>query len=264
MLTAETVHAEGARYAACLVLVPGLWAGPEVWRGCAGFLGHRGWECHLLDLRGLAGGLEARAAAIADYTAALPAPAVLVGHDAGGLAALLAARRTSAAALVLLAPLAPGSRAARALVRSPSRLLALVRGRPVPPPAGRGAVLLAGGLPEPLRASVLGGLAAEDPAVVRDVAWGRVALAPAVGVPTLLVAGEHDPLLPPAAAAALARTLAAEQSVLSAAGHWPLAGPRWQPAVDLVHRWIVRRLGAPLLELYTEAMAERDGEDGAQ
>src|SRR5262249_3156686 len=137
MLTAETVHPEGARYAACQVLVPGLWAGPPVWRRFAGLLGHRGWECHLVDVRGVGGGLAARAAALADYVGALPAPAVLVGHDAGGLAALGAAARCRVTALVMLAPVAPGSPRARALALSVAALLALLRSRPVPPPAGR-------------------------------------------------------------------------------------------------------------------------------
>jgi pimeloyl-ACP methyl ester carboxylesterase len=64
MLSAEMPPAEGARYAAGLVCIPGLWAGSGVWRGFASHLGHRGWECHLLDVRGVAGGLAARAAAV--------------------------------------------------------------------------------------------------------------------------------------------------------------------------------------------------------
>jgi hypothetical protein len=59
----------------------------------------------------------------------------------------------------------------------------------------------------------------------------------------------------------LAGTVAAEVHVLESAGHWPFAGPCWQNAVALVHRWLVQRLGEPLLELYAETMAERDAED---
>src|SRR6266516_2952258 len=158
MLTAETLPAEGARYAAGLVCIPGLWAGSRVWRGFASYLGHRGWECHLLDVRGVVGGLTARAAAVREYAAALPAPAVFVGHDAGGLVALAAAAR---------------------------------------------------------------GPAAE----------------------------------------ALARSLGAELRVLEGARHWVLAGAGWQPAVALVHRWLVQRLGEPLLETYAEALADREPSD---
>src|SRR5689334_1252002 len=140
MLIAESVHAEGARYAAPLVCIPGLWAGPPAWRGFATYLGHRGWESHLVDLRAVPGGIDARAAAVAAFAAELQAPPILVGHDAGGLVALAAAARVPTAGVVLVAPLAPGSREARALVRAPRPLLALIRGGPIAPPTGSPAV----------------------------------------------------------------------------------------------------------------------------
>jgi len=45
------------------------------------------------------------------------------------------------------------------------------------------------------------------------------------------------------------------------AGHWPHVGPTWAALVNLVHRWLIQRLGAPLLEQYADAMAERDADD---
>ena len=261
MLTAESVHAEGARYAASLVCIPGLWAGPPAWRGFATYLGHRGWESHLLDLRAVPGGVDARATAVAEFAAELQAPPILVGHDAGGLVALAAAGRVATAGVVLVAPLAPGSREARALVRALRPLLALIRGGSIAPPAGTAADAWLD-LPDPARSVTVAGLAADDAASVRDVVWGRTAVAPATGVPAAVVAGDRDAVLPPPAAAALAQAAGAELVQLSGGGHWLLAGPSWQPAVALVHRWLVRRLGAPLLELYKEAMAEREADDG--
>ena len=260
MLSAETVHGESARYAAQVVCVPGLWASAAVWRGFAGYLGHRGWECHLVDVRPVSGGVEARAAAVAEYAAALPAPAILLGHDGGGLIALAAARRSPPAALVLLAPLAPGSRGARLLTLAPRSLLALLLDRRVPPPSGLAAAAWLD-LPGPARARVQPLLAPEDAASVRELLWGRLRLEPAPGPPALLVAGGRDRVLAPASAAPLARALGAELRVLETAGHWPLAGPGWQEASALVHRWLVQRLGEPLLELHAEAMAEREVED---
>jgi pimeloyl-ACP methyl ester carboxylesterase len=258
MLPAETVRTEGPRYAARLVLIPALWTGPAAWRGFATALGHRGWECHLVDVRGVRGGVEARAAAVDEYAASLAVPVVLIGHDTGGLVAAAAARR--AAAVVLLAPLAPGTPGARAVVRSPRAVLAMLLGRPVPPPAGRIAAERAGDVAAAARDAVVGVAGPEDAATVREVAWGRVQLAPP-GVPALVLRGEHDPLLRPAEAPALAGRRGAELHAIDGAAHWPLAGPAWQRAVDTVHRWVVQRLGAPLLERYEEAMAERDADD---
>jgi pimeloyl-ACP methyl ester carboxylesterase len=260
MLTAETLPAEGARYAASIVCVPGLWAQAAVWRGFASYLAHRGWECHLLEVRDVGGGVEARATAVAEYTAELSLPAILIGHDGGAPIALAAARRRPPRALVLLAPLVPESRGARLLTRAPRSLLALISGRPVPPPAGPTAKPWLD-LPEPAAAGVRAFLAPDDAASVREVAWGRLRLTPASGPPALLVAGANDRLLPPAAAEPLARTLGAELRMVAGAGHWLLAGPGWQDTVALVHRWLVQRLGAPLLELYEEAMAEREADD---
>jgi pimeloyl-ACP methyl ester carboxylesterase len=161
---------------------------------------------------------------------------------------------------VLLAPLYPGSRGTRRLTLTPRNLLPLLVGGRVPPPAraaGPGWL----DLPEPGRSRLAADLAPDDAATVWDLAWGRRALPRAAGVPALVIAGEHDPLLPPDAAASLARAAGAELRVLAGAGHWPFAGPSWQATVALVHRWLVQRLGAPLLELYAEAMAERGTDD---
>jgi pimeloyl-ACP methyl ester carboxylesterase len=104
-------------------------------------------------------------------------------------------------------------------------------------------------------------LRSEDAESVRDVVWGRFRPALPAGVPVLVVSGEDDRTLTPRDAGALARTLGADQRLVPGAGHWPLAGPRWQDTVALVHRWVVQRLGEPLLDLYAEALAEREGED---
>jgi pimeloyl-ACP methyl ester carboxylesterase len=265
MVRAETLPVEGPRYTAALVFVPGLWAGPDVWRSFASFLAHRGWEPHLLDTRALPGGIAGRATVIAEYAASLAAPPVIVGHDAGAVAALVASRGAAVAAVVLAAPLVPGSRGARALTLEPRNLFRLLAGRPVPPPHGPAAALAWATLDDAVRGRILRGLAPEDAAIVWEIARGGVSMERLAGVPALVVAGTRDPLLSPEGAAALAERLGADARVLPDAGHWLLAEPRWQEVVGVVHRWLVQRLGEPLLETYAEAMADRetDGdEDG--
>jgi pimeloyl-ACP methyl ester carboxylesterase len=172
--------------------------------------------------------------------------------------ALDASSRRPAAGLVLLAPLAPGERAAQRLIASPRRLLSLVLGGAIAPPDGPAAATWLD-VPDPVRAQVAQGLTREDAASVRDVAWGRIQPArPAGGPPVLVLAGDRDAFLPVDSAEALARAVGAEHRVLEGAGHWPLAGAGWQTAVAVVHRWLVQRLGAGLLELYEEAMADRE------
>src|SRR6185295_19104263 len=150
---------------------------------------------------------------------------------------------------------------ARRLVSTPRRLLALVLGRAVSPPDDAIAAAWID-VAEPTRSQILAGLSPDDAASVRDVVWGRVPPShPAGGTPSLLLAGDRDAVVPLDAAESLARGAGAELHVIEGTGHWPLAGAGWQTTVGVVHRWLVQRLGAALLELYPEAMAEREADD---
>jgi pimeloyl-ACP methyl ester carboxylesterase len=257
MLTDETVPPEGARYAAPVVCVPGLWAGRDVWRRCATYLAHRGWECRVVDLRG-AGALRRRAAELTAYLATLSAPAVVVGHDLGAVVATEAARGGGAAAVVMLAPLHAGA-ASRRLATGLRRSVGVALGRSLAPPGPDGIALLASGLDGGERAAVAARLAPDDGAALRDLLRRRLVPVRSA-VPTLLVAGADDPLLPPPAAASLGAALGAVVRVVEG-GHWLLGGAAWQHTADVVHRWLVQRLGEPLLEIYAETMAERDAEE---
>jgi pimeloyl-ACP methyl ester carboxylesterase len=249
MLETTPIRAESPRYGASLVFLPELWAPARIWLPVASFLGHRGWEGQLVELR-QAGGLEERVAGVVDLARKLPGPPVLIGHGAGGVVALEAARAGPAVAVVMVAPLDPGSAPVRVLTRRWETIAALLLGRRIAPP---GAAAF-GSLP----ATVASQLDAETTRAVLDVVRGRPLSPVGPGLPLLVAAGPRDPLLPADAAAALAARLMAEHLVIPDAAHWPLVEAGWQVTVDLLHRWLVRRLGEPLLELHAEAMAERD------
>lgn len=250
-LQATPVHAESARYAAPLLFLPELWAPAALWLPVATSLAHRGWEGQLLELRGT-GDLVARAGAVVDYARALPHRPVLIGHGAGALVAVQAARSGAAIAAVLIAPLVPGSAPVRVLTRRWSAVAALLRRRAIPPPHGAGAARVFGETPA--------GLGVDTARAVLDVVRGRPPAPGALGIPTLVVSGARDPLLGAREATAMAAALGAEHADIPGAGHWPLLAPAWQRTVDVVHRWLVQRLGEPLLDLYAEAMAERDAD----
>jgi pimeloyl-ACP methyl ester carboxylesterase len=251
MLGATPIRAESPRYGASLVFLPELWAPARVWFPVASFLGHRGWEGQLVELR-QAGGLEERVAGVVDLAGRLPGPPVLIGHGAGAVVALQAARAGPAVAAVLVAPLDPGSAPVRVLTRRWEAIAALLLGRRISPP---GAAAF-GSLP----ATVAAELDAETTRAVLDVVRGRPLTPVGLDIPVLVASGAHDPLLPADAAAALAARLMAEHLVIPGAAHWPLVESRWQGTADLLHRWLVRRLGEPVLEFHGEAMAERDAD----
>src|SRR5262245_5585080 len=237
-VTAEPVHAESARYSASVLCLPGLWSGPAVWRGFAGYLGHRGWESYLLDVRGIPGGTTVRAAAVGNYAGELGSPPVLLGHDAGALLAIAVAARERPAAVVMVGPLVPGSPGVRRLVLAPRSIVALLTGQRVPPPTAATAAAWLD-LPEPARSATHVTLESDHATAVRDVVWGRVAVTGVPGVPVLLVVGGLDPIVDRREAERLARASGAELRIVDGAGHWLLGGPCWQEVAALVHRWLV-------------------------
>ncbi len=249
MLEVTPIRAESPRYGASLLFLPELWAPARVWLPMASFLGHRGWEGQLVELR-QAGGLAERVAGVVELARSLPTPPALVGHGAGAMVALEAARVGPAVAAVLVAPLDPGSAPIRVLTRRWEAIAALLLGRQMSPPGAA-----AFGNPP---ATVATQLDAETTRAVLDVVRGRPLAAVGPRPPVLVAGGARDPLLPEDAAAALAARLMAEHLVIPGAAHWPLVESGWQGTVDLLHRWLVRRLGEPLLEFHAEAMAERD------
>lgn len=256
VIRAIPVVAESARYTPSVLYLPGLWGRAPLWGHVPAALAHRGWEGALVEFDDREpGGIALRADALAIHVRTLPHPPVLVAHDAGAVVALAASGRTPVAALVLLAPLAPGW-SLRLLVRRLDALAALVRGRPVPPPAPSLVARVLGLPPGGFGA----GRGPEPAATVLDVLRGRVSAPPPPGTPVLLVSGTTDPHLRPAAAAAMAALLGAETQVIDGAGHWLPLEPSWQATAAAIHRWLVQRLGADVLELHAEAMAER-GDD---
>jgi len=257
MVTTTPVHPEGPRYGAPIVYVPGVWLGPQVWQPAASYLGHRGWAGMLVDARAVPGGIDARAAAVSAHLAALPAAPVLIGHDAGALVALAMATRMDVRAMVLLAPLCPGAPATHALTWSGGLVWSLLRRRPVAPPAGPVGDAFFADLPAALRRTI----GNEDPRLLAQLARRSAIVRPVRMPPTLVLHGGADPILPRDEALRFARDVGAESLELPGRGHWLLAAGAWQDCGDRVHRWLVQRLGETILELYAEAMADRE-DDG--
>ena len=94
VLPSIPLRPESPRYTASLLFLPDLWAPAGVWLPIGGFLGHRGWDGSLVELRG-SGGIADRAATLARHVATLEHPPVLIGHGAGGVVALEVARTSA-------------------------------------------------------------------------------------------------------------------------------------------------------------------------
>lgn len=252
-ITIESIAAESVKFAAPMVLVHGLWCSAAVWRKCMGYLAHRGWTCHAINLRGHgdAGGRDAVArSSIGDYLsdvqrviASCEAAPVVIGHDLGGLLALACPPATTLA-VVALAPLVPeviGGTANPAL-RGWGAWLPMLRLRPLPPPRGKlGAEYFAETAP--------GGTSVDSARVARELRADVSHLPARGGTPTLLVAGERDPFCPPQAVEGLARHVGAQCLTVERAGHAMPWERGWEQRVATIHRWLIQTLGEPLLLL---------------
>jgi pimeloyl-ACP methyl ester carboxylesterase len=252
MPLATAVHPEGPRYGAPIVYLSGLWAAPTVWRHAAGYLAHRGWAGRVVDTRDVSGGIAKRGQAVADDVRTLPAAPVLVGHDAGALVALAVASDVTVRALVLLSPLVPGAPGTHALTWSRSLAWSLLRGRRIAPPSGPAGVAFLRGVATDIVS------ADEDPHLLAELARRSRIRRPARMPPTLVLWGDADPLVSGDDVSRLSSELGAELHAIAGHGHWLVRPPAWQDCVDRVHRWLVHRLGEDVLELYAEAMADRD------
>ena len=255
MVTATPVHPEGPRYGASIAYLPGLWTGPLLWRPAAQYLAHRGWAGLLLDAGPVAGGVAARAAAVQAYLRKLPAMPVLIGHDAGALVALASAVEGEVPALVLVSPLRPGAPRTHALAWSRGLPWALVRRRPLAPPGGATGRAFLVDRPTDVPTTT------EDPRLLSELARRTPVTRPARMPPALVLHGARDPFVTAEDARRLATDLGADLVELEGQGHWLPAAAVWQRAGDRVHRWLVQRLGETNLELYAEAMADRDEDD---
>jgi acetyl esterase/lipase len=172
------------------------------------------------------------------------------------LIALASAARAEVPAVVLVSPLRPCVPGTHALAWSRGLPWALLRRRPIDPPGGAtGRAFLADRPPDVTATS-------EDPRLLSEVARRTPVARPTRMPPALLLHGARDPFLSSDEARIFASDLGADLVELEGLGHWLPAAAVWQRAGDQVHRWLVQRLGETNLELYAEAMADRDADDG--
>lgn len=255
--TTTSVHPEGARYASSIVYLPGLWVGAEAIRGAASYLGHRGWAGAIVDQRSVAGGIAERVGALEKLVASLPTPPVVVATDGAAVVAVAAAARMPIRALVLVSPLLPGAAGAHALVWSRRLVWSLLRRRAVPPVGGAAGAAFFADVP----VAAMRDAGPEDARILAALSR-RSRLARRSPMPSALVLrGALDPIVASEDARAFTRAVDGELEEIPARGHRLLCGPGWQDSVQRVHRWLVRRLGEANLELYAEAMADREDAD---
>jgi pimeloyl-ACP methyl ester carboxylesterase len=246
-LPVDWTRAESPRFRHPLLLLHGLWTGSWIWRRLAGYLAHRGWEAWAPSLLEAEPPVLEHAEALVHLERVareLPAPPIVVAHDAGVVAAMMLAAAIGAPAVVALAPLVAPADAGggRGIFAWPQFWIAGRWAARVHPPWGAGgrAFLGAAG---PLRDR----LRPESGPIFRGLAASRIRVPPVLPVPGLIVAGERDAIAPAAAGERLGARFGWTRTVAAGTGHFVMLEPGWERLADATHRWIVQALGADLL-----------------
>lgn len=248
----DVVRAESARFRHPLLLVHGLWTGSWIWSDFAAYLAHRGWESWAPSfLDGGAGGDSAdRRHQLLEVCRALPAPPVLLAHDAGVVTVAKIAVGIGAPAIVAIAPLLPGADGGESTIFSrpqfwPARFFA----RRVNPPRGHAARVLLAGLTDDASH-----LRPDSGPFFRSLLAGAERLPDDVPRPGLLVCSRNDPITPPIQGERLACRFDWSFHLHGTPGHFPMLAPGWEELVDHVHRWLVRTLGEKLLTFLDDGL----------
>lgn len=254
----DTIAAERSKFTAPMLLVHGLWCTSSVWHRFIGYLAHRGWDCHAVNLRGRTSNpkqphlptppntnLAEHLSDLNAVIAACDSPPVVVGHDLGGLLAL-SSSLAPARAVVAISPLLPApcrEPPIPGLIELRTRIALRFRDC-LPPPRGQVRLHYFGTTaPQPL--------VAESGAVARDLSDPGLKFTIGPVAPALIVVGDADATTPPSNVVKLAASVGVEIQQV-AGGHALPWQDGWQDRAADLHRWLIRTLGDSLLAMLDE------------
>ena len=245
-----------------VVMVHGAFCGGWVFDRFRAPFEAQGWTVLAPDLPGRGSGGSAAVLSMSDYANtvvklcdALPEPPVLVGHSMGGLVCQMAARRTQARALMLLAPSAPWG-----VHGSSMEEAATAFGVTLADPLWMGSVTPDRGLmrshsldrvPKAEQQAILDRLCPESGRAVREVLnwWLDPFMTTSVGagalpMPCLVIAGERDVVHPTSTVRQTAERIGATYAVMPGMSHWLIGEAGWEAVAEATLSWMEPALTA--------------------
>ncbi len=259
---------EPLKFAWPIILIPDSFTTARHLGVLLGYFATIGWEVYAPDLRSAIGADKTPSLAefsFADLVAlcaealeALGRSAIVVGHGAGGLAALKLAERPGVKAAVALAPMVPGYHSP--LVSGFAARLSTWRRGTIDPPRGRTLFEFVSDADPFQRDAIIRAMVPESAKLALEIARGEITL-PIFAAPRLIVAGDSDIFAPIARTFALAETIGATLTQVPGRGHWLIGGRALERAIGLTQRFLVRTLGQELLLLYPEEWKNEPDED---
>ncbi|HYK65129.1 MAG TPA: alpha/beta fold hydrolase [Patescibacteria group bacterium] len=257
---------EPVKFAWPIMLLHELFATPRHLGLVAGYLASIGWEVFVPDLRAAFGkgttptverlrfaDLVALAGEALD---GIGREAVVLGHGAGGLAALKLGEHRKAKASVAYAPLVPGFRTP--LVGGFGNRVATMMGKAIRPPRGRILFELVADSDPFTRDGLINAMVPDSGALAAEITNGVIEFAPAdKAAPRLVVAGDSDIFAPIQQTTKFAESIGAKLATIAGRGHWLVGGRALERAINETQRFLVRALGQDLLLLYPEEWKDK-------
>jgi len=258
---AEVERPEPLKFAWPIVLLPELFTTTRHLGVLVGYLATIGWEVYAPDLVARVGegptpaierfGFSDLVGLAQEALEALGRNAIVLGHGAGGLAALKLAGNPGVKASVAYAPLIPGF--GSPLVAGFAAKFARWRGSLLMPPTGRAAFEFVADADPFQRESAIRAMVPASTKIAFEIADGEIDLAlDHPSAPRLIVAGDSDVFAPIDRVEKLAKSLDAHLAKIGGRGHWLIGGRALERAIADTQRFLVRALGQDLLLLYPE------------
>ncbi|MHB8382417.1 MAG: alpha/beta hydrolase [Candidatus Binataceae bacterium] len=250
---------EPLKFAWPIILLPDLFTTARHLGVLLGYFATIGWEVYAPDLRAAIGSGKTPPLAEFSFTDlialcaeardALGREAIVVGHGAGGLAALKLAERPGVKAAVALAPLVPGYQSP--LISGFAAKFSAWRRGTIDPPKGRTLFEFVADADPFQRDAIIRAMVPESAKLALEIVRGEISLS-ASAAPRLIVAGESDIFAPIAQTIAFSESLGATLAQVPGRGHWLIGGRALERAIAQTQRFLVRTLGQELLLLYPE------------
>ncbi|MDZ4372943.1 MAG: alpha/beta hydrolase [Phenylobacterium sp.] len=239
-----------------IVMTHGAFCGGWAFEAFRGPFEARGWTVLTPDLPGHSDGGSVAGLSMSDYARSLvtlvndlPEPPVLLGHSMGGLVTQLAARRTSARALVLLAPSPPwgvtGSTIEEAITAFGVHLVDPFWSGSVTPDRHLMRHHSLDRTPKVLRDEILARLRPESGRAVREVLnwWLDPFMTTSVGagrlpMPSLALVGDRDVVYPAMTVRQTADRVGAAFQVMPGMSHWLIGEEGWEDVASVALNWL--------------------------
>ena len=230
-----------------IVFVHGAWAGKWMFENWQNYCAERGWESYAFDLRGHNDSKadDLGKVSMQDYADDLElvvntvGPCYVIGQSMGGLVAQMVAARSDKIKKAVFVTSAPPAGilavAVNAFTMSVLKFVwPILLSRPIFPREKDGLRMMLANRVDPALWKLI---VPESGRALRDIGLWRVSIK-SIRCPTLVVAGEEDPMVPISSGREIARKYGSEYMLMPKMGHAIMLEKGWQLPIEKILEWL--------------------------